>query len=92
MVKNEQGEMLVECMKSSGLCFVNGRRGVDEFTCISSTGRSVVDYCLVLFEELANMENFMVRTMLQCEARLCVSEEGLQVPDHSVLMWDLFGS
>ena len=25
MVKNEQGEMLVECTKSSGLCFVNGQ-------------------------------------------------------------------
>ncbi len=27
MVKNDQGEMLVECMKSTGLCFVNGRQG-----------------------------------------------------------------
>ena len=51
----------------------------------------MVDYCLVPFEELANIENVMVRTMSQCEAHLCVSEEGLRVPDHSVLMWDLFG-
>ena len=49
----------------------------------------MVDYCLVPFEELANIENFMVRTMSQCEAHLCVSEEGLRVPDDSVLMWDL---
>ena len=49
----------------------------------------MVDYCLVPFEELANIENFMVRTMLQCEAHLCVSEEGLRVSDHFVLMWDL---
>ena len=62
MVKNEQGEMLVECMKSTGLCFVNGRQGPDEFTCISSKGRSVVDYCLVPCEEVANVENFIVRT------------------------------
>ncbi|MDA8002939.1 MAG: hypothetical protein MPL62_16775, partial [Alphaproteobacteria bacterium] len=89
MVKNEQGEMLVECMRSTGLCFVSGRKGADEFTCISSKGRSVVDYCLVPFDELANIDNFMVRTMSQCEAHLCVSEEGFRVPDHSVLMWDL---
>ena len=89
MVNNDQGEMLVECMKSTGLCFVNGRQGADEFTCISSKGRSVVDYCLVPCEELSNTKNFMVRTMSQCEAHLCVSEEGFQVPDHSVLVWDL---
>ena len=28
--------------------------------------------------------------MSQCEAHLCTSEEGLRVPDHSVLMWDLW--
>ena len=28
--------------------------------------------------------------MSQCEAHLCASEEGLRVPDHSVLMWDLW--
>ena len=63
MVKNEQGEMLVECMKSTGLCFVNGRQGPDEFTCISSKGRSVVVYCLVPCEEVAIVKNFIVRTM-----------------------------
>ena len=35
-------------------------------------------------------ENFIVRTTSQCEAHLCASEEGLWVPDHSVLMWDLW--
>ena len=88
MVRNEQGEMLVECMKNTGLCFVNGRQGADEFTCISSKGRSVVDYCLVSLEELASVENFVIETMSQCEAHLCVGEEGIRVPDHSVLMWD----
>ena len=38
MVKNEQGEMLVESIKSTGLCFVNGQQGPDEFTCISNKG------------------------------------------------------
>ena len=30
------------------------------------------------------------RTMSECEAHHRVSEEGLRVPDHSVLMWDLW--
>ena len=66
MVKNEQGEMLVECMKSTGLCFV----GPDEFTCSSSKGQSVVDHCLMPCEEVVNVENFIVRTMSQCETHL----------------------
>ena len=49
----------------------------------------MVDYCLVPCEEVANVKNFIVRTMSQCEAHLCTSEEWLWVPDHSVLMWDL---
>ena len=29
VVKNEQGKILVESMKSTGLCFVHGLRGTD---------------------------------------------------------------
>ena len=50
----------------------------------------MVDHCLVPCKEVANIENFIVRTIPQCEAHLCTSEEGLHVPDRSVLMWDLW--
>lgn len=33
--KNEQGEILVEFLMEAGLCLVNGRKGEDNFTCIS---------------------------------------------------------
>ena len=89
IVKNSQGELLVDWMRSSGLVFVNGRQGEDQFTCISSRGRSVVDYCLVPEEELMSIQNFVVKTMLQCEEELCVGEVGFRLPDHSVLLWDL---
>ena len=52
VIKNGQGELLIECMRCSGMCFVNGWKGADEFTCISSKGCSVVDYCLVPAEDL----------------------------------------
>lgn len=29
-VKNNQGELLIGCMQSSGMCLVNGLKGVDE--------------------------------------------------------------
>ena len=31
-LKNCQGQLLIECMQSSGLCFVNGCKGHDDFT------------------------------------------------------------
>ena len=63
MEKNGQGELLVDCMKSCGLVFTNGRQGKDQFTCISSRGRSVVDYCLVPEDDLMSIQNFTVKTM-----------------------------
>ena len=39
---------------------------------------------------LALRTSYVVRTMSQCEAHLRTSEEGLRVPDQSVLMWDLW--
>ena len=45
--RNDHGELLVQCMRSSVLVFVNGHQGQDQFTCISSRGSSVVDYCLM---------------------------------------------
>ena len=67
-------------------CFVNKR---NDFTCISSRGCSVTDYCLVPAEELDSITNFVVKTMSQCKAVLCRNEEGYCLPDHSVLLWDL---
>ena len=46
-VKTEQGEALVDFLRSSGLCLVNGRMGQDNFTCILGKGCLVVDYCMV---------------------------------------------
>ena len=71
--------------------FVNGRQGQDQFTCISSRSKSVVDYCLVPEEELMSIQNFDVKTMSQCEEELCGGEEGYRIPDHSVLLWDILG-
>ena len=76
-------------MKSCGLVFTNGQQGKDQFTCISSGGRSVVDYCLVPEDDLMPIQNFTVKTMSQCEEELCEDEEGYRIPDHSVLLWDI---
>ena len=84
MEKNVQGELLVDCMKSCGLVFTNGRQGQDQYTCISSRGRSVVDYCLVPEDDLMSIKNFTVKTMSQCEEELCQDEDGYRIPDHAL--------
>ena len=77
---NEQGELLAECLLSSGFWPVNGRKCHDDFTCISAKGASVVDYCIVPVEELDFVSNFPVVTMSTCEELLCYQEEGYRTP------------
>ena len=90
-MKSGQGELLIDCMRNSGLLFVNGWHGRDHFTCISSRGRSVVGYCLGPEERLMSIRKFDVKTMSQCEEEVCGGEEGYKIPDHYVLLWGTMG-
>ena len=92
MVKNEQEEMLVECMKGTGLYALSMvDRG--QMSLLASPAKDnlwlTTAWCHVK-RLLALRTSYVVRTMSQCEAHLCTSEEGLRIPDHSVLMWDLW--
>ncbi len=54
---NSYGDNLIEFLTDSSCYIVNGRNSIcDDFTCIGSTSRSVVDYCITphdtLFGEL----------------------------------------
>ena len=66
-VTNHQGarEALNDLVRSTGLCIVNGTKGKDAFTCVSSRGSSVVDYCIVPCENLSMIEEFRVVTMAE---------------------------
>ena len=88
-VKTEQGEVLVTFLRSFGLCLVNGRVGQDNFTCISSKGCSVVDYCLVFQEDLNMVSQFQGKTMAEGEEEGGMDFEAQRDPDHSVLTWNL---
>ena len=48
------------------MCMLNGRsKNSDEFTSISVRGLTVVDYCLVLTENLALFKDFAVCKILE---------------------------
>ncbi len=62
----------------------------NDFTSISSKGLTVVDYCLVPFEELQNFSDFQVhRSRPRIQECGCVPyiNPTKKVPDHSILSW-----
>ena len=85
---NANGDLLINFLVDCGLCMINGRVGVNNFTHVSHRGKSVVDYVFVPYEQLLQVEQFHVSLMSNV-----VNELGLQgnnkVPDHSLLMWSV---
>ena len=44
-----------------------GRKGEDNYTCISAKGTSVVDFCNISEDDLDLVSKFQVKTMSNCE-------------------------
>ena len=84
---NRYGEYLYDFLSDSKTCVLNGRfdHNKDNFTCVTSRGRSVVDYIIVPhthFEQMLDFETVLVSD--------CVEQYKLQIgfttlPDHSIL-------
>ena len=89
---NAHGDCLIEFLLSTNCCVMNGRGTKDDFTCISSHGSSVVDYCIVpyeLSEMFTNLEVRSARSVLQEMAEVGVLDPSRTTPDHSLLTWQL---
>ena len=79
-------DFLVDC----GLCMINSRIGVNEFTHVSHRWKSVVDYVFIPHEQLLNIEQFQVRLMSDVINELNLHVHGNnKVPDNSLLMWSI---
>ena len=89
VVKNRQGEDLMDFLGNTGMRVVNGRGGKDGFTCVSGRGSSVVDYCIVGAENLGLVCNFKVTTMSESIDAVKLRGACTRVPDHSLLQWDI---
>ena len=79
----------MDFLQNSGLYIVNGRMGIDNYTCISAKGCSLVDYCIVSEEEMERVEDFQVITMSNCLNEMRLHGEVRRVCDHSLIMWNL---
>ena len=60
---NSHGKALINFLKCTNMCILNGRFGGDAFTSVSNKGLSVVDYCLVQIEYFSKFANFKVHSM-----------------------------
>ena len=86
--KNLSGEMLLNLMGDHDLCMMNGRGrvGCNDFTCVSSKGKSVVDYCLTRIDDKEMILDFEVVTMSKF-ADICGADVLTREPDHSLIKW-----
>ena len=82
---NAHGQQLLDCLRATGLCMLNGR-GKDDFTYVSVLGCSVVDYCLVSRDDFHSFLDFSVLRMSDLVKKLNY-EDHTCIPDHSLLNW-----
>ena len=87
---NSHGKLFLEFLKDSKLCVVNGRVNVnaDNYTFLSTRGRSVVDYFCVPHECLPFVTDFQVLPMndIVDEHNLYMLTSDLcRIPDHYIL-------
>ena len=88
--KNSRGPIFMDFLKSVNYLLINGRitPELDNFTCISHKGRSVVDYMFTPRENIKNTEQCAVLTVTELCSELDIhSDRGK--PDHSILCADL---
>ncbi|VDI22790.1 Hypothetical predicted protein [Mytilus galloprovincialis] len=82
---NANGDLLIEFLVDCNICMINGRKGKQNFTCISKRGKSVADdYIFTTHENLNSCIDFNVKTMSDITDFLDL-QECIQIPDHSVL-------
>ena len=90
ITKNNHGESLTEFCKDTKVCILNGRvsPASDNFTCINSRGRSVVDYFLTFHHTLKyckSVKVFTVSEMIEKCGIVSMINSKCRPPDHSLL-------
>jgi hypothetical protein len=88
-VKNSQGEEFIEFLQEMNMCVLNGRFSNDNFTCISSRGKSVVDYLCVLQDQFNLFNDFRVHSVTDMIDKCAIMElisDLSRPPDHSIII------
>ena len=89
---NTYGDLLIEFLINTNFCILNGRNSMNnDFTSVSTKGRSVVDYCLIPHDCIDIFRKFSVVHVIDLINTIpnfsnCM---GTSMPDHSLLRWDV---
>ena len=87
-VVNRQGDAFLNFLLSNKLCILNGRiEGEDNFTYLSSQGRSVVDYFVTHNDCLQYFKHMYVKSCTDIMDD-CFILPTCSIPDHTVLILD----
>ncbi|CAG2197576.1 unnamed protein product [Mytilus edulis] len=91
--RNSYCTTFIDFLTSSNCCMLNGRVGTNnDFTCVSSKGQSVVDYCITSYENLHFFQDFKVIRASDLIIKSKLNMTGLDarsIPDHSLLYCEL---
>ena len=84
---NSHGRQLIDFLRDTDMVTLNGRfaQDKDNFTVLSTTGRSVVDYAMVQSAYFDRFDGFEVATVLNLTEDLPV-DIASSTPDHSLLV------
>ena len=92
-VQNQYGQTLCDFLHSADMCILNGRNSINnDFTCVSSKGKSVLDYCLVSQDLLSHFNNFEVlpaQDLYDHSGCIGVYSSDKAISDHSMIRWEL---
>ncbi len=91
---NKHGEALLEFLKDTKCCTVNGRIDInnDNFTCISTKGKSVVDYLISPHECLKYYKSVEVVTctdVIDTFSLQGLLNDRCKMPDHSIVLCEI---
>ena len=86
---NSHGKQLIDFLRDCNMVTLNGRFSSDKdnFTVISSVGKSVVDYAIVQADHFRNYSNFQVKTVLDILEYYSIPSDS-PMPDHSLVCWE----
>lgn len=91
-VVNSHGRSLLDFLHDTDCLVLNGRFGDDNFTCRTASGASVVDYCIVPVDVLANVISFVVKPLDEVVNELSLEPligDASRLPDHELLQMEI---
>lgn len=88
---NRYGNYLLDFLSDSKTCVLNGRFDQirDNYTCVATRGRSVVDYIIVPHTHFDQIDDFEVKLVSECIDNYKLHIGSATQPDHSILQCKL---